>query len=115
MEYRKIITLKNEKTCTVRNGTEQDAQAVIDNFILTHWQTDYLASYQEEIPFTVEQECAYLKRRQESPFEAVFKAISELLDNKFDMEWKNVEIVNNENGILTKFDNKISLEDYESI
>ncbi|MBR3674061.1 MAG: holo-ACP synthase [Clostridia bacterium] len=30
--------------------------------------------------------------------EAVFKAISELLDNKFDMEWKNVEIVNNENG-----------------
>ena len=30
--------------------------------------------------------------------EAVFKAISELLDNKFDMEWKNVEIVNDENG-----------------
>lgn len=30
--------------------------------------------------------------------EAVFKAISELLDSKFDMEWKNVEIVNNENG-----------------
>ncbi len=74
MEYRKIIILKNGKTCTVRNGTEQDARAVIDNFILTHWQTDYLASYQEEIPFTVEQECAYLKRRQESPFEAALVA-----------------------------------------
>lgn len=30
--------------------------------------------------------------------EAVFKAISQLLENKFDIEWKDVEILNDENG-----------------
>lgn len=30
--------------------------------------------------------------------EAIFKAISKALDNKFSMEWKNIEILNDENG-----------------
>ena len=30
--------------------------------------------------------------------EASFKAISQLLDNKFDIEWKDIEILNDENG-----------------
>ena len=30
--------------------------------------------------------------------EAIFKAISKALDNKFGMEWKSVEILNDENG-----------------
>jgi len=30
--------------------------------------------------------------------EAVFKAISECLENKFDIEWKDIEVLNNENG-----------------
>ena len=30
--------------------------------------------------------------------EAAFKAISQLLDNKFDIEWKDIEILNDENG-----------------
>lgn len=30
--------------------------------------------------------------------EAIFKAISKALDNKFSMEWKNFEILNDENG-----------------
>ena len=30
--------------------------------------------------------------------EAVFKAISNLLENKFDIEWKDIEIINDENG-----------------
>ena len=30
--------------------------------------------------------------------EAVLKAISELLENKFDIEWKEIEILNDENG-----------------
>ena len=30
--------------------------------------------------------------------EAAFKAISQLLDNKFDLEWKEIEILNDENG-----------------
>lgn len=30
--------------------------------------------------------------------EAIFKAISELLDNKFEVSWKDAEILNDENG-----------------
>ena len=30
--------------------------------------------------------------------EAVLKAISQLLENKFDIEWKQIEILNDENG-----------------
>ncbi len=30
--------------------------------------------------------------------EAIFKAVSELLDDKFSLAWKDVEIINNENG-----------------
>ena len=30
--------------------------------------------------------------------EAVFKAISELLSNKYDIEWKDIEIINDKNG-----------------
>lgn len=30
--------------------------------------------------------------------EAIFKAISELLDNKFDISWKDAEILDDENG-----------------
>lgn len=30
--------------------------------------------------------------------EAIFKAISKVLDNKFGMQWKNIEILNDENG-----------------
>lgn len=30
--------------------------------------------------------------------EAIFKAVSKLLNNKFDISWKNAEIMNDENG-----------------
>ena len=30
--------------------------------------------------------------------EAVFKAISELLNNKYNIEWKDIEVLNDENG-----------------
>lgn len=30
--------------------------------------------------------------------EAVFKAVSAFLDNKFDIEWKDIEVVNDNNG-----------------
>ena len=45
MEYRKTITLKDGRKCILRNGTEKDGKAVLDNFILTHEQTDNLLSY----------------------------------------------------------------------
>ena len=30
--------------------------------------------------------------------EAIFKAFSEFIDNKFDIEWKNIEVLNDDNG-----------------
>lgn len=30
--------------------------------------------------------------------EAVFKAISGMLDNKFDIDWKDIEVINDKNG-----------------
>ena len=69
MEYRKTITLKDGRACVLRNGTAQDAQAVLDNFILTHGQTDNLTSYPDEITFTPEQEAEFLRRKAEDPGE----------------------------------------------
>ena len=66
MEYRKMIRLKNGRSCLLRNGTEQDGQAVFDIFNLPHSQTDYLLSYPEENSFTPEQEAVFLKDKTES-------------------------------------------------
>lgn len=70
MEYRRQAILKDGRTCIIRNGTEQDAEAVLANFILTHEQTDYLTTYPEETDFTPEQEREYLKSQMESEREA---------------------------------------------
>jgi len=34
------ITLKDGRTCILRNGTVEDGKAVLDNFILTHEQME---------------------------------------------------------------------------
>ncbi len=75
MEYYRTITLKDGKTCVLRNGTEQDAQAVLDIFILTHGQTDFLTTYPEETSFTEEQEKEYLNRKMMSDREVELVAV----------------------------------------
>ena len=66
MRYCKTVTLKDGRTCTLRNGTEQDAENVLDNFIRTHEQTEFLTTYPDETSFTLEQEREYLKKKAES-------------------------------------------------
>ena len=63
MQYHKTIMLKDGRTCVLRNGTQQDAQASLDVFVRTHAQTDYLLTYPDEITFTVEQQAEYLKKK----------------------------------------------------
>ena len=48
--------------------------------------------------------------------EAIFKAISELLDDKFEISWKDAEVINNKNGkpIITFKSEKLQ-EKIESI
>ncbi len=70
MKYRKTVTLRDGRTCVIRNGTEADARAVLDNFILTHAQTDFLTTYPEETSCTPEQEEEYLRKRADSDREA---------------------------------------------
>ncbi len=69
MKYYRKITLKDGRECVLRNGTEADAQEVLDCFILTHEQTDWLLTYPDENTFTVEEEARFLKDRTESPDE----------------------------------------------
>ena len=69
MEYKKTITLKDGRTCILRNGTEKDGQAALDNFILAHGQTDNLLTYPDESDITAEQEAQFLKRKTESACE----------------------------------------------
>ena len=66
MKYTNTITLKDGRTCILRNGTEQDGQALLDIFNLTHAQTDYLLSYPDETTVTAEQEAVFLKEKTDS-------------------------------------------------
>lgn len=66
MKYNQIILLKNGMECCLRNGTESDGQAVLDNFNLTHGQTDYLLTYPDENSFDVMKESQFLKEKSES-------------------------------------------------
>lgn len=66
MKYMKEVTLRDGRTCLLRSGTAQDGQGMLDIFILTHAQTDFLASYPEETTLTAEQEATYLHKKLES-------------------------------------------------
>lgn len=61
--------------CCLRNGTESDGQLVVDNFNLTHSETDYLLTYPDENSFNVEQESQFLKEKAESEREIELLAI----------------------------------------
>ena len=66
MKYRQQIILKNGKVAVLRNGVESDGSAVLENFNLTHEETDYLLSYPDENSFDPEQEGQFLKQKTES-------------------------------------------------
>ena len=79
MKYEKTIILKDGRTCSLRNGTEEDAQAVLADFTLTHTQTDWLLTYPDEINFTEEDEARYLREKTGSENEVEIVAV---LDGK---------------------------------
>ena len=66
MVYNKTVELKDGRYCVIRNGTEADAEEVMNNFILTHGQTDFLTSYPDENTFTLDYEKEYLRKKTES-------------------------------------------------
>ena len=74
MEFNSTVTLKNGRTCTLRNGTASDGQALLDVFNLTHEQTDYLLTYPGEHALTVQQEADFLQEKTDSADEIEFLA-----------------------------------------
>ena len=75
MLYNKTITLKNGAECVLRNGTESDGGAVLENFNLTHAETDILLSYPDENSLTAEDEAEYLRKKENSPDEIEIVAV----------------------------------------
>ena len=67
MEYCKTVELKDGSSCLLRNGTAADGQALLDIFILTHAETDYLLTYADECTMTVQDEAKYLAEMAENP------------------------------------------------
>ena len=47
--------------------------------------------------------------------EAILKAISEQFDNKYEISWKDMEIINDENGKPKVYFNNIKVENLENI
>ena len=66
MIYQRETILKNGERCILRNGTEQDGEAVLEVFNITHGETDFLMSYPDECIFTSAQESEFLKEKTES-------------------------------------------------
>ena len=66
MTYSRQIVLKNGNTALLRNAEPSDAGAVLENFSLTHAETDYLLTYPDESTFDAEREACFLQRKAES-------------------------------------------------
>ena len=79
MKYNKTVTLKDGRECLLKNATEADGEEMLNLFILSHAQTDYLLSYPDEVTFTVAEEAEYLKNKAESENEIEIFAV---LDGK---------------------------------
>lgn len=66
MKYSKTVTLKDGRICTIRNGTAEDGEALIELFISVHAQTDYLLTYPDEHSYTAAQEADFLQKKTDS-------------------------------------------------
>jgi RimJ/RimL family protein N-acetyltransferase len=75
MKYEEVITLKDGRTCMVRNACAEDAKKVLENFNLTHAQSEYLLTYPDEASIDIHQEESYLKNKESSPDEIELCAV----------------------------------------
>lgn len=75
MKYTKEVILKNNKKCLIRDAVDDDAQEVLDVFLATHEQTDYLSSYKDEATFDAEFERKFLTDIEDSEKEIYLCAV----------------------------------------
>lgn len=69
MKFSEKFIAKNGKEVYIRNGTATDGSALLENFNITHAETDYLLSYPDENQSDSEQESRFLERKEKSPNE----------------------------------------------
>lgn len=65
----------NGKKCSIRNAVGDDAKEVLDVFLLTHEQTDFLSSYKDDTSFDVECEREFLTNAAHSEKEVFLCAV----------------------------------------
>ncbi len=75
MKYVKNIVLKNDKKCLIRNAVGDDAQEVLNIFLLTHEQTDFLSSYRDEATFDAAFEKQFLTDKESADREVYLCAV----------------------------------------
>ena len=66
MKYNKTITLKDGRSCIIRNGTAEDGETLLELFVDVHAQTDYLLTYPDEHSYTADQEAEFLQKKTDS-------------------------------------------------
>lgn len=66
MQYNQTIQLRDGRACVLRHALAEDAAAVIDNFNLTHGETDYLLTYPDESRSDVAAETRFLQAKADS-------------------------------------------------
>lgn len=67
MLYHQTVTLKDGRTCILRNCVSADGGAVLDVFVRTHGQTDFMLTYADETTMTAQQEGQFLQEKIDSP------------------------------------------------
>lgn len=75
MKYTKEIVLQNNKKCLIRDAVGDDAQEVLNVFLQTHEQTDYLSSYKDETTFDADFEKKFLTDIENSEKEIYICAV----------------------------------------
>lgn len=66
MIYQKKILLKNGQECVLRNGEFADGEEVLKVFLLTHEETDYLLTYNDEKSLSAKEEGEFLQKQTDS-------------------------------------------------
>lgn len=66
MRFNKTYYLKNGDELVIRNAETSDAKELLDEFLLTHEETDYLLSYTDENTFSVQDEADFIQESIDS-------------------------------------------------
>ena len=64
MKYDQTVITPKGLAVHIRNGVASDGSAVLENFNLTHAETDYLLSYPDENHLTLNRKAAIWRKKQ---------------------------------------------------